>query len=118
MARRRGPAAPVKVGRRDPSLLVQDTAKIDAAAKGQVYLVGARPLRVQGVELPPGCEVPGAASWPRVEAWVIARRIRPATAGEEYTTFEEHLATLAPPEPPEEPEEEPEPAEEQPAPEE
>lgn len=39
------------------------------------YVVGRRPLRHQGKVLQPGEEVPGAAEWPRIEAWVSARSV-------------------------------------------
>ena len=51
-----------------------------AAAKpvepaGKVYLCGAKPLRMGAMILEPGDPVPGAAGWPRVDAWVRARRL-------------------------------------------
>ncbi|HEY5787501.1 MAG TPA: hypothetical protein VIT65_22275 [Microlunatus sp.] len=72
-------------GRKDSSLLV-------ATKQGEpptgVYISCGRPLKVGEYELPPGIEVPGAADWPRVEAWVNARRIRQVRVGEDYTPFE------------------------------
>lgn len=44
------------------------------------YVVGLRPLKVDGLEYLPGEVVPGAEAWPRVEAWVRARSLVPAYA--------------------------------------
>lgn len=56
------------------------------------YVCGARPLDFGELVLTEGVEVPGASDWPRVQAWVDARRIRPLRVGEEYTTFEDFKA--------------------------
>ena len=57
-----------------------------------LYVCGARPLDFGEMVLTEGVEVPGAADWPRVQAWVDARRIRMLRVGEEYTTFEDFRA--------------------------
>jgi hypothetical protein len=78
-------------GRKDASLLVP-TAR--AQAPTGVYISVGRPLKLGEYELPPGVEVPGAEGWPRIEAWVNARRVRQARAGEEYVPFEEFRAQV------------------------
>jgi hypothetical protein len=78
-------------GRKDPSLL-NPVRKTTAAAA--VYIVNGRSMKMGDYELPAGVEVPGAAEWPRVEAWSGARRIRPAASGEQYITFEEFTAKV------------------------
>lgn len=42
------------------------------------YVVTRRPLKWEGLELLVGEEVPGAAQWARLDAWVRAGRIAPA----------------------------------------
>lgn len=39
--------------------------------------------------VPAGVEIPGAATWHRVDAWVEARRIRLAAPGEDFTPYDE-----------------------------
>src|SRR5690242_19287313 len=53
-----------------------------------VYVVHNRPLKFGGHTLPKGTEVPGAADWTRVEAWVNARQIHRLQPGEDYVTYE------------------------------
>lgn len=55
-------------------------AKVNLVARGRhPYVVGPRPMKGPGgVMMQPGDPVPGAEKWPRVEAWVRARRIVPA----------------------------------------
>src|SRR5690242_9653983 len=53
------------------------------------YVVNVRDLPFGHHMLTDGVEVPGAAEWPRIEAWVSARRVRPVKAGESFTTYEE-----------------------------
>ena len=76
-------------GRKDPSLLAPARQK---TAPAVVLVVTGRPLKVGTYEVPAGVEVPGAASWPRVEAWIGARRLRALATGEKYTTFEDFTA--------------------------
>lgn len=64
------------------------------AVDSQVFVVGLRPLRSGPYLLPPGVEVPGAASWPRIEAWVTSRVIHPAGAPGTYVTFEDYVNAL------------------------
>jgi hypothetical protein len=78
-------------GAKNPALLVETRSR---TAPALVYLCGARPLKFGDYTLSEGVEVPGAADWPRLEAWVGARSIRPAYAGEEYTSFEEFKARV------------------------
>jgi hypothetical protein len=54
--------------------------------------VAAKPLLVGEHLLPIGTEVPGAADWPRVEAWVNARHIRAVAPGEDYVSYEDFIA--------------------------
>jgi hypothetical protein len=76
------------------------------AMMSAVYVCGARPLDFGVYVLTEGVEVPGAADWPRIEAWVNARRVRQLRADEEYTAFEDFKALweLEHPEPEPEPE--------------
>lgn len=53
-----------------------------------MYVVYGRPLRFRSHILTKGVEVPGAADWTRLEAWVSARQVRLVAPGEEYTTYE------------------------------
>lgn len=71
---------------------------------GTVYVVARRPLTYNGVVIPVGVEVPDAASWRRVDAWVHARWIRAVAPDEEYTKYDDYLASLEAeePSPPEE----------------
>lgn len=81
-------AGPARSGRRDAALLVQEPPAEEVAAGPPLYVSCVRPLRVGAHTLPEGVEVPGAASWLRVEAWVNARRVRKLAAGEPYIPFE------------------------------
>lgn len=54
-----------------------------------VYVCGARPLKFREHTLTEGVEVPGAADWTRIEAWVNARAIRKIPADQPYTSYEE-----------------------------
>jgi hypothetical protein len=76
-------------GRRDPGLLVPTTR---AKASSGIYIATGRPLKFGEYELPPGVEVPNAGTWPRVEAWVNARRIREIKPGENYVLFSDYQA--------------------------
>jgi hypothetical protein len=77
-------------GKRDPSLLIPDPAKLARAgltAEGieTYYVVARRPMNYRGDVLPVGAEIPGAASWIRLETWITARlveaRTRPCHTG-------------------------------------
>lgn len=57
-----------------------------------IYVCGARPLDFGDLTLTEGVEVPGAADWHRLEAWVSARRVRQLRVDEEYTPFEDFKA--------------------------
>lgn len=59
------------------------------------YVVTGRPLRMGKHELPVGTEVPGASSWPRVDAWVRARRLRAAAPDETYDHYEDAVLRLS-----------------------
>jgi hypothetical protein len=39
-----------------------------------------------------GVEVPGAGSWPRLEAWINARAVRRLLEGEDYISFDTYEA--------------------------
>jgi hypothetical protein len=62
------------------------------AAMTATYVCGARPLDFGELVLTEGVEVPGAGDWPRIEAWVSARRVRPLRVDEQYTRFEDFKA--------------------------
>lgn len=64
-----------KFGSKDPVLMEQR------------YVVGVRPLLWHGFTLQPGESVPDAHEWPRLEAWVRAKRVVPAY-GPAMTTAE------------------------------
>lgn len=59
------------------------------------YIVVGRPLRMGSYELPIGTEVPGAGSWPRIDAWVRARRVRAAAPDEAYDHYEDAVLRLS-----------------------
>lgn len=80
---------PAARGRKDPSLLAPVRQR---TAPNVVYVVANRPLKVGEYTVPAGVEIPGAASWPRVEAWVGARAIRQLGSGEKYITFADFTA--------------------------
>lgn len=95
-------------GSRNAALLEPAPEKV--AGPEVVYVVNRRPLTYRGVEIPVGVEVPDAASWLRIDAWVSARWVRPVAPGEEYRPYDEWLAeaegTAAEPETPAEGEQE------------
>ena len=64
-----------------------------------VYVAGPRGLKVGLHLLPEGVEVPGAASWPRREAWERSRVLFPVAAGEPYTSYEDYIDSLTVEEP-------------------
>lgn len=78
-------------GTKDPSLLLQ-TKRPDQEA-GMVLVTG-KPLRVGEDLLPIGVVVPGAANWPRLDAWISCRQIKRVSADSEYTTYEDFVASL------------------------
>jgi hypothetical protein len=91
-APRKGPVGPATVGHRvDLAVLAPRPA---GGGDDQVYVCCAKPLRFEGVELVEGVEVPGAAKWPRLEAWIGARRVRALRPNEEYTTYADFSAAL------------------------
>ena len=57
-----------------------------------IYVCGSKPLDFGEHTLTAGVEVPGAASWTRLDAWTGARRIRKINSGEKYVTFAEFTA--------------------------
>lgn len=77
------PAAPVRRGRR-----IQLAPAPVVVEKALTYVVNVRDLPFGEHILTDGVEVPGAADWPRIEAWVTARRVRPLKDGEKYTPYE------------------------------
>ena len=81
------PAAPTTRGKRVP--LVVRGAKNQADG---TYVCGSKPLDFGEHTLTAGVEVPGAASWTRLDAWTGARRIRKVAAGAKYITFAEFTA--------------------------
>lgn len=68
-----------------------ETRKAEATLTA-TYVCGARPLDFGELTLVEGVEVPGAADWPRIEAWVSARRVRQLRVDEDYTPYEEFKA--------------------------
>lgn len=81
-------------GTKNPALLEQ-TSPGKVECPGHVYVVNRRPLTYNGLLLPVGTEVPDAASWPRVDAWVNARAIRLTGHDEEYTPYADFVAAIA-----------------------
>ena len=77
------PAPPVRRGRRVQLAPVQPAEPV-----ATTYVVNVRDLPFGHHMLTDGVEVPGAADWPRIEAWVSARRVRPVKDGEQYTSYE------------------------------
>ncbi len=84
-----GVQAPEQV---DPVEPVKDAAQIRLEAKFGArrqagvlkpthYVVSRRPLQWEGLTLQVGETVPGAQSWPRLDAWVRAGRVAPAYGG-------------------------------------
>lgn len=80
-----GSVGPARRGRRvqlqEPPVVVEATGDV-------LYVTTARPLKVGVLTLPEGVEVPGAGSWPRVESWVSARRLRKITSDQDHIPFE------------------------------
>ena len=76
--------AAVKGKRLNPSVLV---AGPPVASTKDIYVVFQKPLPFGEFTLTAGVEVPGAATWTRVEAWVSARRIRKINPGEKFITW-------------------------------
>lgn len=81
--------APVRRGSKNPDLLLPRAA---AEETDGTLLVTGRPLRVGENLLPAGVVVPGAASWPRLSAWISCRQIRRIQPDAEHTTYEDFLA--------------------------
>lgn len=82
---------PARSGRRNADLLTVVPPPPPAA----VYLA-VKDIKIGPHTLPQGCEVPGASSWKRLDAWVGQRRLRAAAPGEEYLSYEDFLATTQP----------------------
>lgn len=80
-------------GRRNPALLEPVRTRAEQGFT-PIYVANGRDLKFGEYELPAGVEVPGAIDWPRVEAWVNARRIRQLRVDEPYTTFEDFKAKV------------------------
>lgn len=81
---------PARKGVKDPTLLARSGRGQDTRTP-VAYVVHGKPLRYGVHVLTDGIEVPGAADWLRLEAWVASRRLRPVYAGEPYTSFETYL---------------------------
>ena len=79
------PKAPNRRGRRVP--LLADTRSESTAVA--TYVCTMKPLPFGEFTLTEGVEVPGAASWTRIDAWVSARRIRKLEHDEAFTPFME-----------------------------
>ena len=82
--------APVTRGKRNPALLVKVR---DENSIGTRYVCGAKPMRMGHRVLTVGVEVPGASTWPRVDAWVRSRHIRLISPEETFTSFDDFAAT-------------------------
>lgn len=78
------PAPPVRRGRR-----IQLAPAPVQPEKATTYVANVRELLFGEHKLTDGVEVPGAADWPRIEAWVNARRVRPIKDGEPFVSYEE-----------------------------
>lgn len=85
-------AAPVRRGRKDPSLLVQ--VKPEETTGPETVLVTGRPLRVGKHLFPIGVEVPGAEHYPRLEAWLSSRYIKRIPATEEHIKHDDYVEWL------------------------
>ena len=66
-----------------------ELAPSSGPGRAVAYVCGGRPLRFGEHLLTAGVEVPGAADWLRLEAWVGARRVYPVYEGEEYVSYEQ-----------------------------
>jgi hypothetical protein len=77
----RGPALRGK--RVDASVMAPQPPK----AVGNTYVCGHKPLKLGHRVLHAGVEVPGAAEWTRIDAWVMARSVRVLVPDEEFTSF-------------------------------
>ena len=86
------PAAPTTRGKRVPLVAAPAAGVADKA--DDVYVCGSKPLDFGELTLTAGVEVPGAASWTRIDAWVGARRVRKINPGEKHITFAEFTAAL------------------------
>ena len=78
------PAPPVRRGRR-----IALVPPPEQPEKAVTYVTNVRELPFGHHMLTDGVEVPGAAEWPRIEAWVSARRVRPVKEGEPFTSYED-----------------------------
>lgn len=83
---------PATKGVRNPALLsrpVQREERVPVA-----YVVATKPLRFGEHTLLAGTEIPGAADWIRLEAWISSRAVRPVYSGDVYVTFESFIESL------------------------
>lgn len=80
---------PARAGHRNATLLAP--LPQPAPETDRVYAT-ARPMKMGEHVLPLGVEVPGAAGWLRLEAWVNQRRLRLVLPGESYETYVDFLA--------------------------
>lgn len=62
------------------------------ASGAHLYVCTVRPLRYGNDVLTEGVEVPGAAEWIRVEAWVNSRRIRKISVDDAYIPYADFKA--------------------------
>lgn len=83
--------APVRIGKR--TALAKAPVVSDSAAAA-VYVCTAKALDFGQFTLTKDVEVPGAASWTRVDSWVGARRIRKIEHGETFIPFMEFAGSI------------------------
>ena len=79
-------------GRKDVTLLAPEPPP---PLETVVYVCGRKPLKFGAMTLVEGVEVPGAVEWPRLEAWVNARAVRPVPPHGEYIAFDTYAAMWA-----------------------
>lgn len=68
-------SAPVRSGKKDPSLLLEVKRPAAQGETAPVYVVGTKPIKHRGEILAPGTPVPDAAEWPRLEGKLRARTL-------------------------------------------
>ena len=83
---------PARRGRR---VQLQDAPVATAEVAGaSLYVCTVRPLRYGDDVLTEGVEVPGAADWVRIEAWINARRIKKISADDVYIPYADFKAKI------------------------
>lgn len=83
--------APVRRGRRTA---LASRPRTEASAGQTIYVCTDRALPFGSFTLTKGVEVPGAASWTRLDSWVGARRVRKIEPGETFVAFLEFAGSV------------------------